>query len=131
RFSKDVFGLASYWFRELFIGHSLTIRQKLEKAFFSSPSGTEFKPFSVGEKIGYFEEGKVSMFLKQREKQIIHEAYAMEKAITLILDTLQENSCFVVGIDFAEVCSLGDVNEATARFLKKLVLQISKVLEDF
>ncbi|MFX0060650.1 MAG: hypothetical protein ACFFC7_00515 [Candidatus Hermodarchaeota archaeon] len=128
-FSQNAFGIASHWFRQLFIGHSLNIRQRLEHTLFSSPPGSEYENFNVGEKLGFFEKGQSLIFLKNREKQIIQEVEALEKAIFVLLQKLESLSCSIVGIDITEVCSLGDVNEKTVSCLKKVVLKIQKFIE--
>ncbi|MFX1250977.1 MAG: hypothetical protein ACFFCZ_05165 [Promethearchaeota archaeon] len=128
-FSHSAFGIASHWFRQLFIGHSLNIRQRLESTLFSSPPGSEYENFNVGEKLGYFGRDESLIFLKNREKQIIQEADAMKKTIIVLMQKLDSLACSIVGIDITEVCPLGDVNEKTVTCLKKLVLEIQKFIE--
>ena len=117
-------GLSSYWHRNLFIGHTFTINQRIQKFIFEKNRATNV---SIGKVLNIFH--NLPHFYKQKVKSIETQINQLIHLLTKLTTVCQSNSVTLLGVDFVEYSPLCDWKQLTIRALIRKFQCVQKLVE--
>lgn len=116
-FQKFEWGFPTFLARELFIGHSMNISQRIMSFLALNPSKKD-KRLVIGEILDLFSsESEMERFRQHRLESIKREGANAKEQICCLLDLLEDINSNVVSIDLCEFCAPLDYEGAGAKAL--------------
>jgi len=116
-------GLSSFWHRNLFLGHAMNIKQRIEiekDIKIGSNSGL------VGVKLQIFDD--IVSFMKQKKKSIRSQIDQLNHLIEEIAGFFQENSAYLLGLDLVEYSPICDWQNLTINSFKENFQYLSTLI---
>ncbi len=121
-------GLSSYWHRNLFIGHTMNMKQRIE---LQKDSKFELNKKLAGVELHLFKD--VISFRKHKKDSIQSQINQINHFVADLLDFFQKNSVFMLGLDLVEYSPICDWQNLTIQgfkdnfhYLKSLINAINE-----
>ena len=109
---NEYLGLSNYWHRNLFIGHAMNIKQRIQLLSLEKPPSNLI---NISEAIDIFP--NVPYFYKEKVKSIETQADLLEDLLAKITSILKSNSVTLLGVDLVEYSPLCDWKQLTIKTL--------------
>lgn len=127
-FQRYQWGFPTYLARELFIGHSLNITQKIESFMAKNPIDVNEKVV-IGEVLDLFHsEASLETFRQKRLTAIEREGAVAKEEISYIIEFLEDIRSNLITIDLCEFCAPLDCEGIGTRILSDLCKNLVRKL---
>ncbi len=113
-YKDNYMGLSSFWHRNLFIGHAMNLKQRIELL---DDFEVGLNNTLAGVKLQFFD--NISSFMKQKRDSIQQQIYQSNDILKNLIDFFQETSAFLLGLDIVEYSPICDWQNLTIEGFEK------------
>jgi hypothetical protein len=121
---KIYMGLSSYWHRNMFIGHAMNIKQRIE---IQKDVKFGLSNELAGVQLQLFRD--IFSFLNQKKESIQSQVKQINRLVESIVNVFQENSTSILGLDLVEYSPICDWQNLTIHSLKDDFQHISDLIK--